>query len=50
MLACPGGGSDGDGVFAEIRRHSIPDPLVEAVIVAKVHVIAAKAAIDLAWN
>ena len=50
MLARPGGGWDGDGIVAKMRRHSIPNRLVEAVIVAKVRVIAAKAAIELAWN
>lgn len=34
----------------EMRRHAVPDRLVEAAIVAKVEVIAAKAAIVLAGN
>ena len=50
MLARPGGGWDGDGLVGKMRRHSIPNRLVEAVVVAKVRVIAAKAAIELAWN
>ena len=45
-----GGGWDGDGVVAEMRRHSIPDCFIEAVIVAKIHVIAAEAPIVLARN
>ena len=47
VLACPGGVWDGDGVVVEIGRYSIKDLLIEAVIVAKVHVIAAEAAIVL---
>ena len=43
-----GGNWDGDGIVVEVRCHSIPYRLVEAVIVAKVQVIAAETAIVLA--
>lgn len=49
VLARPGGW-DGDGVVGETSRHSTPDLLVEAMIVAKVQVIAAEAAMVLVRN
>ena len=50
VLARPGGSWDGDGVVVEMGRHSIKDLLVEAVIVAKVQVVATEAAIVLTRN
>lgn len=52
VLAGPGGDGDGDGVVVEMRGGGVPDGLVEAVVVAKVQVVAAKAAVELAedWS
>lgn len=47
FLARPGGGRDGNGVLVEMLRHGVPDVPIEAVIVAKVQVVAAEAAVVL---
>lgn len=50
VLAGPGGDGDGDGVVVEMRGDGVPDGLVEAVVVAKVQVVAAEAAVELAGD
>ena len=41
---------DGDGVAVKMRRHGVPDRLVEAVVVAKEDIVTAEAAVVLAGN
>lgn len=43
-----GGDGDGDGVVVEMGGDGVPDGLVEAVVVAKVQVVATEAAVELA--
>ena len=50
FLARLGSGRDGDGVVVEMRRHRVPDGLVEAVVVAEEYVVPAEAAVVLAGD